>query len=109
VIFYDFLFFQAEDGIRDFHVTGVQTCALPIYTVRRLAIPMLAFVPASAARLLDQLAVPVDQRTLSAALNANSLLTNTDLPVPQRSEERRVGKDVSTTTASAQVRENERT
>src|SRR5690606_10851847 len=31
--FYDivfFFFFQAEDGIRDFHVTGVQTCALPI-------------------------------------------------------------------------------
>src|SRR5690606_40051075 len=24
---------QAEDGIRDFHVTGVQTCALPIYDV----------------------------------------------------------------------------
>src|SRR5690606_39834485 len=24
----------AEDGIRDFHVTGVQTCALPIYEVR---------------------------------------------------------------------------
>src|SRR5690606_40935219 len=24
-------FFQAEDGIRDFHVTGVQTCALPIF------------------------------------------------------------------------------
>src|SRR5690606_40477472 len=27
---YCFFFFQAEDGIRDFHVTGVQTCALPI-------------------------------------------------------------------------------
>src|SRR5690606_20140605 len=26
----NFFFFQAEDGIRDFHVTGVQTCALPI-------------------------------------------------------------------------------
>src|SRR6266700_8343985 len=26
-----FFFFQAEDGIRAFHVTGVQTCALPIY------------------------------------------------------------------------------
>src|SRR5690606_2022556 len=26
-------FFQAEDGIRDFHVTGVQTCALPIYAL----------------------------------------------------------------------------
>src|SRR5690606_39383244 len=24
--------FQAEDGIRDFHVTGVQTCALPIWS-----------------------------------------------------------------------------
>src|SRR5690625_2267475 len=28
---YFFFFFQAEDGIRDGHVTGVQTCALPIY------------------------------------------------------------------------------
>src|SRR5690606_39326121 len=26
-------FFQAEDGIRDFHVTGVQTCALPIFRI----------------------------------------------------------------------------
>src|SRR5690606_41164249 len=25
-------FFQAEDGIRSFHVTGVQTCALPIFS-----------------------------------------------------------------------------
>src|SRR5690606_40507106 len=31
-----FFFFQAEDGIRDFHVTGVQTCALPIlFLVKR--------------------------------------------------------------------------
>src|SRR5690606_41008280 len=28
-----YFFFQAEDGIRDFHVTGVQTCALPIFSV----------------------------------------------------------------------------
>src|SRR5256885_10842624 len=27
-----FFFFQAEDGIRDYKVTGVQTCALPIST-----------------------------------------------------------------------------
>src|SRR5215213_663682 len=27
-----FFFFQAEDGIRDWSVTGVQTCALPIFT-----------------------------------------------------------------------------
>ena len=26
-----FFFFQAEDGMRDYDVTGVQTCALPIY------------------------------------------------------------------------------
>src|SRR2546425_10833530 len=30
-----FFFFQAEDGIRDKLVTGVQTCALPIYRSRR--------------------------------------------------------------------------
>src|SRR5690606_41054484 len=29
--------FQAEDGIRDFHVTGVQTCALPISSSPRTA------------------------------------------------------------------------
>src|SRR3954466_15557107 len=29
-----FFFFQAEDGIRDYRVTGVQTCALPIYPRR---------------------------------------------------------------------------
>src|SRR5256885_9754812 len=29
-----FFFFQAEDGIRDYKVTGVQTCALPIYIQR---------------------------------------------------------------------------
>src|SRR3712207_5949173 len=31
-----FIFFQAEDGIRDIGVTGVQTCALPIYDLERL-------------------------------------------------------------------------
>src|SRR6266487_5906203 len=30
MLFYFFFFFQAEDGIRDGRVTGVQTCALPI-------------------------------------------------------------------------------
>ena len=29
-----FFFFQAEDGIRDTSVTGVQTCALPIYKMQ---------------------------------------------------------------------------
>src|SRR5438046_3456618 len=33
VQFIIFFFFQAEDGIRDWSVTGVQTCALPIYKI----------------------------------------------------------------------------
>src|SRR6266516_6358249 len=33
-----FFFFQAEDGIRDRTVTGVQTCALPIYTPQQGAL-----------------------------------------------------------------------
>src|SRR5690349_24766847 len=32
VLFF-FFFFQAEDGIRDLYVTGVQTCALPIISI----------------------------------------------------------------------------
>src|SRR6266446_7706485 len=32
-----FFFFQAEDGIRDYKVTGVQTCALPILAYEPLA------------------------------------------------------------------------
>src|SRR5699024_1565598 len=33
-LFFLFFFFQAEDGIRDRNVTGVQTCALPISTAK---------------------------------------------------------------------------
>src|SRR2546422_11610429 len=40
VIVFFFFFFQAEDGIRDVAVTGVQTCALPIFgSVRRARAP----------------------------------------------------------------------
>src|SRR5215211_3880015 len=34
IVFCFFFFFQAEDGIRDHCVTGVQTCALPIFALR---------------------------------------------------------------------------
>src|SRR6266536_5200984 len=36
-----FFFFQAEDGIRDPLVTGVQTCALPISRPRRVRVALL--------------------------------------------------------------------
>src|SRR5215469_17341052 len=37
MFFFFFFFFQAEDGIRDLYVTGVQTCALPISANLKLA------------------------------------------------------------------------
>src|SRR6266446_9907875 len=46
--FFFFFFFQAEDGIRDYKVTGVQTCALPISA--RSARPIRAYRLAAAAR-----------------------------------------------------------
>src|SRR6266508_4105081 len=44
-----FFFFQAEDGIRDGHVTGVQTCALPIYT-SQAKVPSRTGTPCGPAR-----------------------------------------------------------
>src|SRR5256885_4453242 len=38
-------FFQAEDGIRDYKVTGVQTCALPISTETPVALKTLTVAP----------------------------------------------------------------
>src|SRR3989440_4326145 len=39
-LFFFFFFFQAEDGIRDLIVTGVQTCALPIsFSKNKLSMP----------------------------------------------------------------------
>src|SRR5690606_1951491 len=38
--------FQAEDGIRDFHVTGVQTCALPILLIGAMLFVALVINPA---------------------------------------------------------------
>ena len=52
-------------------------------TVRRLTIPMLAFVPASAARLLEQLGVPAANHTLADSKVPGLLAADTALPVPQ--------------------------
>src|SRR3712207_7023165 len=37
---FEFFFFQAEDGIRDIGVTGVQTCALPIFVAGYIELPV---------------------------------------------------------------------
>src|SRR5690606_40065897 len=83
-------FFQAEDGIRDFHVTGVQTCALPICpsnpfisidpilavpgmrdALRAVSAPVIAVAPVVAgeaikgptAKMMQELGLPVDAST----------------------------------------------
>src|SRR5437016_9058899 len=45
-----FFFFQAEDGIRDWSVTGVQTCALPISLLPTIASSIRTAVPTSSER-----------------------------------------------------------
>src|SRR2546427_9566376 len=50
LFFLFFFFFQAEDGIRDLTVTGVQTCALPIFRGR----PAPATFRASATECADR-------------------------------------------------------
>src|SRR5438105_7321883 len=61
-------FFQAEDGIRDPLVTGVQTCALPISTAMHPYMPNAGFdaVPHHAFRVSGR---GHDQRTLSGWIN----------------------------------------
>src|SRR2546430_3689516 len=66
-----FFFFQAEDGIRDLTVTGVQTCALPISAV------------AAVARAGHRQLRAVDATEIGAKEDGDEA----------RSEERRVGKE----------------
>src|SRR5688500_12141908 len=47
-----YFFFQAEDGIRYYKVTGVQTCALPIYRIERFEPEVNAFCLVDADRAL---------------------------------------------------------
>src|SRR5688500_18895104 len=55
-----YLFFQAEDGIRDYKVTGVQTCALPIFLDDREQVVLVAL------NALERVALRVGQGTLDA-------------------------------------------
>src|SRR5207249_8771049 len=60
-----FFFFQAEDGIRDRNVTGVQTCALPISIERELA-PVFVRVDGYTGGDTVVLAEPGDNEVLGA-------------------------------------------
>src|SRR5690606_40425344 len=78
-------FFQAEDGIRDFHVTGVQTCALPISEAAAVA----PAAPQPASQHEEKRPEPAAPPPRPAV---NPVDTATPRPV-DRSEERRVGKE----------------
>src|SRR5690606_39760341 len=88
-------FFQAEDGIRDFHVTGVQTCALPIWIDAGRVVALMKNIQAIGYRAVRQRvgqAVGKAILVLSGEVDASiPVLINPPLPNP-RSEERRVGK-----------------
>src|SRR5690606_41209976 len=87
-------FFQAEDGIRDFHVTGVQTYALPIclrarrrvHELLRLVLRPAAVEPADVGR--------TDRRAGIGRLVQRDLHRRLGLErAADRSEERRVGTE----------------
>src|SRR5207302_5470990 len=88
-------FFQAEDGIRDFHVTGVQTCALPIFL--SIALDQEKRLDAvekvlQNAGVLCEIASRMDSGPLPQSTRDDAVADRPQ-PVALRSEERRVGKE----------------
>src|SRR2546427_5939859 len=88
-VFYFFFFFQAEDGIRDLTVTGVQTCALPILVLDHTYGPEQPGIEMVTARLFGTVGVIQDYIIKPHLVLAKSLPRLFE----QRSEERRVGKE----------------
>src|SRR5690554_7628819 len=78
-----YFFFQAEDGIRDADVTGVQTCALPILTAGGGTTRTARSTASGSARRLGHVGRP--STSPGRGLTGNSS--------PVRSEERRVGRE----------------
>src|SRR5256886_7397992 len=77
-----FFFFQAEDGIRDLTVTGVQTCALPISTTLNVAVCPTVTVWLAGCVVIDgatAAAFTVSVAALLVTLPAESLTTTTNL------------------------------
>src|SRR2546430_13447992 len=84
-----FFFFQAEDGIRDLTVTGVQTCALPIWNQLPTQKRGGAAESEGAARGCCAVGAAHD-----GGFDPDGMAVGADLaPRLERSEERRVGKE----------------
>src|SRR5690606_40194479 len=107
-------FFQAEDGIRDFHVTGVQTCALPILELQRQGVQLAALSGrplTQVRRLLNPLQIAVGGSHGAQVWFGSDRSISIVRSVPpdmMRSEERRVGKECRSRWAQERGRKNGR-
>src|SRR5207302_7371736 len=94
-------FFQAEDGIRDFHVTGVQTCALPIsiFCLRDCSTRGTLTSTETRSRLIVAMIAEGFSSSWKTTVAPSSGGRNIPRNCPNtwlsRSEERRVGKECS--------------
>src|SRR5439155_11560885 len=93
---------QAEDGIRDGHVTGVQTCALPISLPSRDRAPAKTDSPSEAQRGFHEaerldtecdVFIERDAELVGALADLVPVDAAGECLVLERSEERRVGKE----------------
>src|SRR2546426_4313151 len=88
---FSLFFFQAEDGIRDYKVTGVQTCALPICAMTISMTYPVGAAALAAAFLGEPVTLPVAAGTLLTL--SGIVLIVAPWAARARSEERRVGKE----------------
>src|SRR5260370_9565877 len=86
-------FFQAEDGIRDSSVTGVQTCALPISAGPRGGAGVPDPVRRPADRIWDTSATSRPSWMANSASSANAAAARWSWRPSLRSEEGRVGRE----------------
>src|SRR5690606_40589099 len=92
---------QAEDGIRDFHVTGVQTCALPISLTKHLHKPQTTRCLHLKIFLLQLRLRTIRAKCYNTVLTQSKCYSQKQLMLQtvmshlfiKRSEERRVGKE----------------
>src|SRR5205085_10011903 len=90
---------QAEDGIRDLTVTGVQTCALPILFIE--GVDMIRAMDVYTGRILWEASLPgvgafynnLAHQPGANASGTNYISTSQGIYVAYRSEERRVGNE----------------
>src|SRR5688500_19173842 len=91
-LYFFFFFFQAEDGIRDYKVTGVQTCALPIYPHYALGEELGRKLAGAGFAVITGGGPGVMEAANKGALQAGGVSVGLGIELP-RSEERRVGKE----------------